>query len=773
MSYKILAVASLCQALMMVSGLQADDCSYECRTERAVVFLPENILPLLRGVSEQKKHTSHLAEVHWYGNSKAFWYVRETVKGMNLHRMRVDQSVPEVLLSSRQMIEKVRQKFGVTIALDDVAEEALSYSPHTNEARLTVGHMLYVFNLNADKVHRSDVKTELYKNKNDAFSPDGQFKVFTKDHNLFVKKQDREVRQLSDNGEQWYSFEGRFARSNPLFYHDQPAKVPRIMWIGKGPNFIIERWDHRHVGDVWMQNALVTRGGLQQQKMSYPGDKKIPKAEIWVFDAETGTGRVIRDAQFDYVGSMDYGSGGVFPLRDGQHIYFTKISRNYSRIELARLTLETGNVETVLKEEGAPQPGNDTPFFGVRWPKFVELSDGFLWKSDRDGFPHFYLYDKDGTYVRQITHGNFAIDRILHVDETKGLLYFSAFGNGTDSPYHTRLFKAHLNETNVIPLEAEDMVHSAQVSPDGNYIVDTISSVSQPPKMVLRDEQGTIISVVATTDTTALEASGWKAPEIFEVKAADGRTPLYGVLWKPFHMKTGEKLPIITRVYPGPANEIVPVGFWPSHPNTALSQLGFVVVTMGQRGGSQVRGRGYQLASRSVYKARDYPIADNKAAIEQLAARHDFIDSSRVGIVGRSGGGFMAATAMLLEPDFYKVGVSIAGNHDNNIYEMNSSEFHFGTPTDKLYPTNAELAGNLKGHLMLAHGDLDDDVSIGHSLRLIRSLQEAGKKFDFVMLPGERHHYRPVAARYLRFATWDYFLAHLAGMNAQTVNLVR
>lgn len=755
-----------------LGGASAEEsCGYDCRIARADAFQKQAMAPLLRGVPAMGQLGGPFAEVHWYDEGEAFWFVRRMPDTISLFTMRVGARRPERLVDVRALIE--RTKAGVQIDIGSLKPESLSYDPAARQVSLQVGSEIFVFDAGSRDLLQIEAAPGFQEGPLVTRSPDGRFRVYTRDHDLFVRYSDGTRRRLSDDGALWYSFSGRYARSNPLHYPGLPDRPPRVTWIGNGPYFVIERWDHRLVGDVWMVDPLAARPTLQQQKMAYPGEASIPKTELWVFNAENGHGHAIRGDGWDYLGSMDYGAGGYFPSRDGQWLYVTKIMRDYSRIALSKIRVATGEAIDILEETGGPQPHSSKPFFAVRWPGFVELSDGFLWKPDRDGFPHFYRYDANGELLRQITKGRFAAAEILHVDEESDSVVFSAFGDGSGNPYQMKLFAASLSGTNVRPLDADTLTHHAQFSPDGEHFVDSVSSVFSPPEFHLRSRDGRRLAVIAEADIGPLTRSGWRPPAEFQVLAADGKTPLYGVMWTPFDMQDGEKYPIIVRVYPGPSWEIVPSAFAADHANTALAQLGFVVVTLGQRGGSDMRGRDYHLHSRHADRLRDYPIADNKAAIIQLAERFDFIDGDAVGIVGRSGGGFMAATAMLLEPDFYKVGVSIAGNHDNNIYEMNSSEYHFGAPEPERYPTNADLAARLRGKLLIVHGDLDDDVSLSHSLRLAGALQQAGKKFDFMILPGERHRYGPETARYLERLTWDYFLTNLAGVGTPDVDLMK
>jgi len=280
------------------------------------------------------------------------------------------------------------------------------------------------------------------------------------------------------------------------------------------------------------------------------------------------------------------------------------------------------------------------------------------------------------------------------------------------------------------------------------------------------------------TDLAPLVQAGYKFPEPYKVKADDGITDLYGVMYKPFDFDPNKKYPIIAFVYPGPQTESVNKTFTPKSPNVMLSQLGFIVIEVGNRGGNPHRSKWYHTFGYG--NLRDYGLADKKAAVEQLAERHPFIDIDRVGIWGHSGGGFMSAAAMLIYPDFFKVAVSESGNHENNIYNRAWSEKHHGVKevTDKdgnvhfeyQIEKNSDIAKNLKGHLLLSTGDIDDNVHPGNTLRLVDALIKANKRFDMIVLPGQRHGYGPVAD-YFSWIRADYFCKYLLGDFDQSVDM--
>jgi dipeptidyl aminopeptidase/acylaminoacyl peptidase len=382
-----------------------------------------------------------------------------------------------------------------------------------------------------------------------------------------------------------------------------------------------------------------------------------------------------------------------------------------------------------------------------------------------------------------------------------GVIWVSGVGREAgENPYYRHMYRVNADGTGFTLVDAGDYNHAGTLSPTRKYVVDNFSRVDYPTKSVVRDgATGALVMDLETTDVSAIKELGWSPAQPFVVKAADGVTDIYGNMWKPFDFDSTKKYPIIAHVYPGPQTEQVNTTFNAGGVQQQLAQLGFIVIQIGNRGGSPLRSNAYQ--NFSYYNLRDYALADKKAGIEQLAARHGFIDISRVGIYGHSGGGFLTAAALMLPPynDFFKVGVSSAGNHDNNIYNQNWSEQYHGlrsvvardtsrarrtangrgpstvTSADTGFvddslryeikvPANTELAGNLKGKILLVHGDMDNNVHPGGTIRLVNALIKANKRFDFMIMPGKAHgfaDYQPYFNRMLM----EYFAEHLLGDN--------
>ena len=514
-----------------------------------------------------------------------------------------------------------------------------------------------------------------------------------------------------------------------------------------------------------------------------PGEEKVPQHEMWAFKADTlqNTEGVKLDTDKEkwtdeVIGGAYFNNGGIYTGTGSDYLYMLRRNREWNKIDVLKSDTENGETEVLFSEES-------NPYFNVMLANLAIIDEGeeFIWWSERTGWGQYYLYDKNGYLKNKITDDYFVAGDIAKIDTTNRTLYFEGYGREADmNPYYAQLYKVNFDGSGIERLTPEKATHNISASDKGNFFVDNYSRVDQPTRSVLRNEDGEVITTLEETDVSRLKEAGWQAPETFSIKAADDATNLYGVMWKPFDFDSTKSYPIITYVYPGPQTEPFPIGF--RHVDeTALSQLGFIVVAMGQRGGSPIRSKYYH--NYGYGDLRDYPLKDNKYALEQLASRHSYIDIDQVGIYGHSGGGFMSTAALLSYPDFYDVAVSSAGNHDNNIYNMWWSEIHHGvkgvenqveadsTSSDSVktetefqseIKTNIDLAQNLEGNLMLVHGTVDNNVHPANTIRLANALIESGKKFDFMMLPGQRHGFGDYSPYFERLR-WRYFAEHLLG----------
>jgi dipeptidyl-peptidase-4 len=638
-------------------------------------------------------------------------------------------------------------------------------------------------------------------------SPDEKTVIFARGDNLFMmdaasferakkKADDKDIQevQLTTDGEEHYSYARDINDEDKKQYQKDEKdrkdfRRPAVMitWSKDSKRIALIRSDERKVADLWVINSLANpRPTLETYRYEMPGEENQPQPEILVFDLGTKAKVKIKADKFKDPTYDLYTAPRTaldrekeFPppplwLADGtDKLYFGRQSRDLHGYDVCVADTASGEVKSLIEE---------------RLNTYVEAQDPWLlgggkeivWWSERDGWGHYYLYDGDGKLKRQLTSGEFVGQGIEKVDEKARVLYFAACGREPgEDPYYTHLYRIGLDGTGLKQLDKGDASHNADMNDGARWFVDNFSRVDQAPRAELRDANGALVLELETVDVTALLAAGFKFPEPFTVKADDGITDLYGVMYKPFDFDPNAKYPIIAYVYPGPQTESVSKTFVPRNANVALAQLGFVVIEVGNRGGHPSRSKWYH--NYGYGNLRDYGLADKKRAIEQLAAFHPYIDIDRVGIYGHSGGGFMSTAAMLVYPDFFKVAVSSSGNHENNIYNRWWSEKHHGVRevTDKDGNTkfeysiakNSEIAGNLKGHLLLTTGDIDNNVHPANTLRLAAALIKANKRFDFFIFPGQRHGYGDMGD-YWFWIRADYFCKWLLGDFSQTVDLI-
>ena len=407
----------------------------------------------------------------------------------------------------------------------------------------------------------------------------------------------------------------------------------------------------------------------------------------------------------------------------------------------------------------------------INW-KFFPKTNEIIWFSERDNWGHLYLYNATtGKLKNQITKGNFVVTRIVKVDEKNREVYFLAGGREAGNPYFSHLYKIGFDGKKLTPLTPEEGNHQISFSPTENYFVDTYSQPNVAPVTVMRNLNGKLITTVQKTDVSRLTATGWKAPTPITVKAHDGKTDLYGLMFTPTNLDPNKKYPIINYIYPGPQGGSV--GSWSfaasRGDHQSLAELGFVVVL--------IEGTSNPLRSKSYHDMNYGNIADNTltdqiTGMQQLAQKYPYIDINRAGIWGHSGGGFATAAAMFRYPDFFKVGISESGNHENRNYEDDWGERYIGLLTKDASgksnyedQANQNYAKNLKGKLMLAHGMMDDNVPPYNTLLVVEALEKANKDYDLVIFPNSPHGYGPYSP-YMMRRRWDYFVKNLLGAEA-------
>jgi dipeptidyl aminopeptidase/acylaminoacyl peptidase len=454
-------------------------------------------------------------------------------------------------------------------------------------------------------------------------------------------------------------------------------------------------------------------------------------------------------------------------------VYFNRTSRDLKRIDIVAADATTGEPKVVVAERS-------NTYIELQPVRVIDGGRQLIHWSERDGWGHYYLYDNTGKMLKQITSGEFVTTGIISVDEKNRTIFFTGVGREpNEDPYYQHFYRANMDTGEIKLLNAGNASHSVSMNDKATFFIDNASRIDMAPESVLYDGNGNKLMELEKTDVSALMEAGFRYPEPFHVKADDGITDLYGNMFKPFDFDPSKRYPIILYVYPGPQTESVTKTFSPRNGSVALANVGFIVIEVGNRGGNPQRSKWYH--NYGYGNLRDYAVADKKAAVEQLAKRHPWIDLDRVGMWGHSGGGFLTAAAMFGYPDFFKVGISESGNHDNAIYNRWWSEKHHGVRelTDEEgnikfeydIEKNQEIAHNLKGKLLLITGDIDNNVHPAGTYRVIDALIRANKRFDFILLPGARHGFGAMSD-YVFWRRVDYFSQHLLGAAPNAVDIL-
>ncbi|WP_163713278.1 prolyl oligopeptidase family serine peptidase [Mangrovibacterium lignilyticum] len=621
----------------------------------------------------------------------------------------------------------------------------VNFSPSFDEdgivAGLNSGGKNLIYNPGRKSLDEANPKQ--YKSVNWGLSPDGKFEVFVKSDNLYLRDlKDSTEQQLTSDGDAGASFQ-----------------LANLKWLSDKGTFVIYRENKRGIRTMTVINSVAQPFPIARNyEFELPGDDVIESTEVYFGD--------VRKAAVKQIDVERWKGQQLIPIHSAEvkdQFYFLRVKRTRNEIELCSVN-EQGELKSLVHEVCEPL-FNDLMFSC----KIINGGNDILFWSDRSGWGQYYRYDKNGQLNNPLTTGKWTAGRIAKVDEKKQQVYLYGYGREEGrNPNYSFLYRVDLDGKNMRLLTPEDANHNVFVHSDANLIVDNYSRIDLAPQAVARNCDGALLDTIITTDIEPLLAYGWKYPDQFTVKAADGKTDLYGIMWKPFDFDPNKKYPIISQVYPGPFTETVWTDFTvlDRYNNTALAQRGFIVVCMGHRGGSPVRSKAY--ASYGHGNLRDYPLEDDKYGLEQLARRFSFIDSTRVGIVGHSGGALMSVVAMCTYPDFYKVTVASSGNYDNYIYHRNWGEFYQGIGEDNSFSvkTAMELAPGLKGKLLLVTGESDDNVNPSNTYRMVDALIKANKGFDMMVLPGQNHHYEGPYKAYFEKCKRDYFSKYLAGRQA-------
>ncbi|MFD2865675.1 S9 family peptidase [Mucilaginibacter antarcticus] len=666
---------------------------------------------------------------------------------------------------------------GKQYTTSDLPFQTFNFAENGKGIIFTVDGKQYRFENNALTLDESGVKTTAIPagrrgGGNEIASPDKQKVAFIKDFNLWVRDvKTGQQTQLTTDGVK----DNGYATDNAGW-----AKTDRpiLTWSPDSKKIATFKQDERKVNDMYLVTTNVGAPKLEAWKYPLPGDKEVPMLTRVIINVESPKVIKLQCAPDPHRSTLsdDIKDGSawadVYWSHDATKLVFASTNRDHKEAKVRVADAETGAVKELFEETVKTQ--FESGWDAVNW-RYLSKSNEILWFSERDNWGHLYLYDANtGKLKNQITKGQWVLTDVVKVDESKRVIYFTANGLDTENPYFSKLCKIGFDGKGFTILTPASGHHMASLSPKGNFVVDTYSKPDVAPVTVLRNAQGKQIADLGKTDVSKLAAIGWKPVTPFTVKAADGKTDIYGLMWLPRNLDPNKKYPIIDYIYPGPQGGSIG-GNWAfsttSRDNGALAELGFIVVA--------IEGTSNPLRSKSFHDMSygnmgDNTLADQVTGIKQLAAKYSYIDLDRVGIWGHSGGGFATAAAMFRHPDFFKVGIAESGNHENLNYEDNWGERYNGLVANSDYAAqaNQNIAKNLKGKLMLVHGMMDDNVPPYNTLLVAEALEKANKTFDLVIFPNSPHGYGQYS-NYMMRRRWDYFVENLMGAKPPVDYLIK
>lgn len=751
---------------------------------------------------------------HWLKKDNRFWYEYETTEGKNWYI--VNAAIPE----KKFLFDNVKLATELTKIIKDPFDaqhlpiDSLQVSKDEKSIRFEVrssvdtsatkkGKKIFYFRYSIDS-NTLTVLNDFTKPKHKPFwasiSPDGKTILFSKHFNLYYmdranyekalkKEEDSTIVEtaLTTDGVEFNAYGGSMENENNVEKekNKNKRKPVRVYWSPDSKHFAYVRTDSRNVKDFWVINSIADpRPTLETYKYQMPGEKEAPQDALCLFDMTMHTQQKVNVAAFKDQDVTLWSAPIIKEEREEEErpnrwlgnnsrFYMARQSRDLKKVDVLLVDVAKASVTTLIEERSNTY---------IDFQRLGLVNDGkeLVFWSERDGWGHFYLYDEKGTLKSQITSGPFHCNDIEGIDDASRTIYFTANGKEkNEDPYYRHMYRVNLDGSGFKLLNDGNFEHAVNLNDNNAFFIDNYSRVNTIPASALYSVAGKKVLDLETADLRSLFGAGYKFPEIFTVKADDGITDLYGVMYKPYDFDSTRKYPIVEYVYPGPQTEAVNKAFARVADRTdRLAQIGFIVVTVGNRGGNPGRSKWYH--NYGYGNLRDYGLADKKTAAEQLANRHSYIDIDKVGIHGHSGGGFMSTAAMLVYPDFFKVAVSSSGNHDNSIYNRWWSEKHHGLKevigdkgdTSFVYSIekNADLAKQLKGHLMITTGDIDNNVNPANSIRVMNALIKANKRFDVMLLPGQRHAYGNMQEWFF-WGLADYYSRWLLGDFSQPVDI--
>lgn len=707
------------------------------------------------------KHVLYAGVVpHWVDQTSAFWYVRQTEKGKEYVKVDAASKKRTALFDQQKMAAALTEKAGREINAYNLPLQNCRLNISLDTLRFQLDGKFWAYSIKNNRLldegaipprgkerHWMEVDDE--KEGRPVTSPDGKWSAFIKNDNVYV-------REVATGKEKQLSQDGTLSN----YYSSY------IQWSPDSKSVVscrIRPVEKRYVYYVESSPADQAQPKLHKQEYAKPGDElrfKVP----CIFEVESGR-RLIPSTELF---SHQYELSGPMWNADSKAITFEYNERGHKVYRVLEMSAVDGSVRTLIEEKEEKY---------VNYPRIYRnyLSDGkrIIWSSERDNYNHLYLYDRaTGKPLNQITKGEWYVRGVQHVDEANEVIYFSANGmkKGED-PYLIHYYKINFDGSNLVELTPEEGMHQCWYSSDYKYLVDVYSKVDQAPIAVLRDaKNGKIRMQLDKADISALLANGWKAPEVFSAKGRDGKTDMWGVIYRPSNFDPSKKYPVIEYIYSGPGDQYVPKTF--SSYNwwmTSLAELGFIVV---QVDGMTTSFRSKEFEEVCYKNLKDAGLPDHIAWIKAAAQKYPYMDIDRVGIFGCSAGGQESTGAVLFHPEFYKAAYSACGCHDNRMDKIWWNELWMGYPVDESYSacSNVDNAHLLSRPLMLVVGELDDNVDPASTMQVVNALIKANKDFELVVIPGAHHTMGEDFGEHKRY---DFFVRHLMGITPPSWDKVK
>ncbi|MCC6769796.1 MAG: DPP IV N-terminal domain-containing protein [Gemmatimonadaceae bacterium] len=720
----------------------------------------------------------------FYRDSTRFWYRVMTPRGAEFISVTPTSGQRAPLFDNARLAAALSRAADSAVAAGTLPFQRFDFADDGRDEkriRVRVGKRDFVCELAGYACTKSDT---LPDRRRYVRSPDDQWEAFASGHNLWARRTGaNDSTQLTTDGIALHAY-GVTSRS-PTQIKQKLPDIAQVTWSPDSRRLVVPRVDERGVQRFHLYSSTSARPTAYDYPYALPGDSIVPMTDLYLVDVPAGTSRRLESPPQPQMSFYAFGGSLAQWSPASDRVYFTHVNRGPRKVQLMVADVAGGPPRAMAADSAASYVVGsiDITNGAINWKPL--RNGNVIWFSERDGWAHLYHLGADGAVRHQLTAGDWVVTALLGVDETAGRVYFTARGREAGRhPEYDFLYSVGLDGSALTLLTPEDADHAVTAVPSGKYFVDTYSRVDTPPVSVLRAADGRIMKELERADVSALRATGWRPGEIFRAKARDGVTEISGVMYKPSDFDSTKRYPVIDHIYPGPLITPVSKEFFPSRiafsystmgQVQALAELGFIVLEIDALGNT---GRAKAIYTREFGNLGDNGIPDHVAAIQQLGVQHRWMDLSRVGIYGHSGGGFSSTDAMLRYPDFFKVAVSTSGNHDNRTYYNGWGERFQGLlvrdtlrGTDNYAPAaNKTFAANLKGKLFLIHGDMDDNVHPAHTLALVDALVKANKRFELLMLPDADHGL--TQHPYVIRRTWDFFVENLLGGKAPDEHVI-